>query len=118
MHVIPEAEAVPVIPEAVTDAPAAAAASTLHGKARIGAMLRPHWKALIVACVAVIGETGADIAEPWPVKIVVDNLLQNKKLPAWATSIVSLLGQDKIAILNFALAAVLLIAIVGAVSSY
>src|SRR5262249_20157878 len=58
------------------------------------------------------------VAEPWPVKIVVDNLLQGKKLPAWAASIVSMIGDDKLAVLNFALGAVLLIAVVGAIGSY
>ena len=87
-------------------------------KPSVAGLLRPHWKAFVLACVAVVGETAADIAEPWPVKIVVDNLLQNKKLPAWAASIVAMLGEDKIAILNFALGAVLMIAVVGAISSY
>jgi len=72
----------------------------------------------VLAVFAVIGETAADIAEPWPVKIVVDNLLQNKKLPDWALTVVNAIGQDKIAILNFALGAVVVIALVGAVSSY
>jgi len=85
---------------------------------RISAMLRPHWKAFTLACVAVIGETLADIAEPWPVKIIVDNVLQDKKLPARVASIVAWVGEDKLAILYFALGAVLLIAAVGAVSSY
>ena len=67
---------------------------------------------------AVIGETAADIAEPWPVKIVVDNLLQSKRMPEWALPIIQTLGDDKIAILNFALGAVLTIAAVGAISSY
>ena len=121
MSVIPEEttqEALPpevAIPEAV---PAAAATTGPSLKPSIGALLRPHWLSLALASVAVIGETAADIAEPWPVKIVVDNLLQNKKLPAWAASIVATIGQDKLAILNFALGAVLLIAVVGAISSY
>jgi ATP-binding cassette, subfamily B, bacterial len=85
---------------------------------RISTLLRPHWKAFALACVAVIGETAADIAEPWPVKVIVDNVLQDKKLPGSLTSIVAWLGEDKIAILYVALSAVLLIAMVGAVSSY
>jgi subfamily B ATP-binding cassette protein MsbA len=93
-------------------------AATPIAKHTIGSMLRPHWRSLVFAAIAVVGETAADIAEPWPVKIVVDNLLQGKRLPAWAASIVAQLGNDKIAILNFALGAVLLIAIVGAISSY
>ena len=40
--------------------------------------LRPHWLSLTVAFVAVLGETLTDVLEPWPIKIVVDNLLQDK----------------------------------------
>jgi ATP-binding cassette, subfamily B, bacterial len=97
-----------------TEAPAPAAS----GKLRIGNFLRPHAKSLVFAIFAVLGETLADIAEPWPVKIVVDNLLQSKKLPDWAMPIVQFLGNDRIAVLNFALVAVVSIAVVGAISSY
>ena len=45
-------------------------------------LLRPHWKALTLALLAVAGETATDLAEPWPLKIVLDNLLQSKRLPA------------------------------------
>jgi ATP-binding cassette subfamily B protein len=86
---------------------------------RITDIIRPHWKALTLALLGVLGETLADILEPWPIKIVVDHVLQSKKLPGWLSGIVSgLFAQDKFAILNFALAAVLIIAIVGAVSAY
>src|SRR6476660_3627521 len=46
----------------------------------IAHLIRPHWKALTLALIAVIGETVTDILEPWPIKIVVDNVLQGKKL--------------------------------------
>jgi ATP-binding cassette, subfamily B, bacterial len=69
--------------------------------------------------VAVLGETVTDILEPWPIKIVVDNILQSKKLPPVLGGIVTgLFGQNTDAIVDFAVAAVALIAIVGAVSSY
>jgi len=67
----------------------------------------------------VLGETLADVLEPWPIKIVVDNVVQSKRLPGrWAAVVFDVFGQDKFAILNFALAAVLIIAIVGAVGSF
>ena len=47
----------------------------------VGHLVRSHWKALTLALVAVLGETLADVLEPWPIKIVVDNILQAKKLP-------------------------------------
>jgi len=86
---------------------------------RIINLVRPHWKALTIALVAVLGETLTDILEPWPIKIVVDNILQSKKLPSVLGGIVTgLFGSNASAVLYFAVAAVALIAIVGAVSSY
>src|SRR5258708_37922224 len=93
--------------------------SESSGKLRIAHLLRPHWKALTIALLAVLAETFTDVLEPWPIKIVVDNLLQSKKLPVWLGGIVTgLFGQNKLAILNFAVALVAAIAVVGAVSSY
>src|SRR2546428_1711407 len=86
---------------------------------RITTLLRPHWKALTLALLAVVGETVADILQPWPIKVVVDNVLQSKKLPGSLGAIVDgLFAGNKYATLNFAVAAVALIAIVGAVSGY
>jgi len=86
---------------------------------RLGRVLRPHWKPLLVALVAVIGEAAADIAEPWPVTIVVDSVLGAKKLPRILDRAITItFGTNTTAILEFALAAVILIAIVGGISAY
>jgi ATP-binding cassette subfamily B protein len=91
----------------------------LSRRLRIVDLVRPHWKALTVALVAVLGETATDVLEPWPIKVVVDNVLQGKKLPPALGGLVSgLFGHDAGAMVNFAVAAVALIAIVGAVSAY
>ena len=88
-------------------------------KLRIIDLVRPHWKALTFALVAVLGESLTAILDPWPIKIVVDNILQSKKLPGLLGGMVAeMFGPNKYAILNFAVAAVAAIAIVGAVSSY
>ena len=50
---------------------------------RIIDVLRPHWKAMTVALVAVAGEAATDLLEPWPIKIVLDYVLQSRQLPAW-----------------------------------
>jgi ATP-binding cassette subfamily B protein len=86
---------------------------------RILRLLRPHWKALTLALVAVLGETLTDILQPWPIKIIVDNILQSKKLPAALGGLVTaLFGHNATAIVNFAIASVAGIAIIGAVSSF
>ena len=86
---------------------------------RITRLLRPHWKALALALVAVAGETIADVLQPWPIKVVIDNVVQSKRLPGWLDAIVAaVFAGDKYATLNFAVAAVALVALVGAVSGY
>jgi subfamily B ATP-binding cassette protein MsbA len=86
---------------------------------KIAELLRPHWKALSLALMAVIGETVTDLLEPFPLKIIVDQLVHSKPLPAWLTGIIShTVGHNKFAVMNFAVLAVAVIAIVGAVSSY
>jgi ATP-binding cassette, subfamily B, bacterial len=86
---------------------------------RTSDLIRPHWKTLAIALAAVLGETVTDVLEPWPIKVVVDNVIQSKKLPGPVGSTVSgLFGTNPYAMLNFAIAAVAVIAVVGALSSY
>jgi subfamily B ATP-binding cassette protein MsbA len=67
--------------------------------------------------VAVAGEAATDLLEPWPLKIVLDYLLQSKPPPGWLSTMIGWIGQDKLAVLNFAVVAVAVIAIAGALSS-
>ena len=93
--------------------------SNQSAKLSVVRLIRPYWKQLALAFVAVLGETFSDVLEPWPIKIVIDNILQSKRLPEWLAGFVSgAFGQNKLAVLNFAVAAVAGIALVGAISSY
>ena len=86
---------------------------------RMTALLRPHWKALTLALLAVLGETATDILQPWPIKIVFDSIGHTNKLPGWMRPFTTgLFASDSYGIVNFAVVAVALIAIVGAVSAY
>src|SRR5436190_1205503 len=87
-------------------------------KIRITDLLYPHWATLTLAFIAVIGESVTDLLEPWPLKIVFDYVFGSKRVPEWIAGIVTWLGTDKFSILNFAVAAVIAIAIFGALSSY
>jgi subfamily B ATP-binding cassette protein MsbA len=73
---------------------------------------------MTVAFLAVAVAAGTELLEPWPLKIVLDYLLQGRHLPGWAMVVVGWIGKDKLAVLNFAVVAVAVIAIVGAASSY
>jgi ATP-binding cassette, subfamily B, bacterial len=86
---------------------------------RITYLLRPHWKALTVAFIAVLGETATDLLEPWPLKVVFDYVLGSKEMPQWMSGMInSTFGYNKVAILYFAIFSVVLIAAVGAISTY
>ncbi len=89
-----------------------------HKSRSIVGFLQPHWKVLALAFLAVLGESGANLAQPWPLKIVLDYLLQSKKPPPWMAMPLHWIGPSRLAILNFAVLAVAIIAIVGAISSY
>ncbi len=83
--------------------------------------MRPHSKALAVGVLAVIGEGAANLLQPWPLKIVFDNVLQagQPHSHGWINrQLVSLIGGDRLVILKFAAIAALVIAIVGALCSY
>jgi ATP-binding cassette subfamily B protein len=100
--------------------------SVPHEKAKawsIAELLKPHSKALAFGLVAVIGESAASLLEPWPLKIVLDNVLKAKpatgRVEVWLHAlIVSIAGTDKLAVIKFAAMAVLAIAVLGALCSY
>jgi len=86
---------------------------------RIQHLLAPHWTALGFALFAVLIETATDVLEPWPIKLVIDNILQSRPLPGWLHRLGgSLFGQDQFAVLNLAVGAVAIIAVAGAISAY
>jgi subfamily B ATP-binding cassette protein MsbA len=85
---------------------------------RIVDLVRPHWRSLTLALVAVAGVTLADILEPWPIKVVIDNVLQSKPLSGILARLAGVFGEGASAVLAFAVTAVAVVAIVGAVSAY
>jgi subfamily B ATP-binding cassette protein MsbA len=78
-------------------------------------LLRPHGKLLAVAFVAMLAQSAADLLEPWPLKVVFDYVLGSKRMPHW---LAAWMPDDALAVLNVAAAAVIAIAIIGAISSY
>jgi subfamily B ATP-binding cassette protein MsbA len=87
---------------------------------RINDLLKPHWKLLIVGFIAVAGEGLADLLDPWPIKIVLDNVLKSKEATnGWLNHLIeSVAGTEKHSILEFAAVAVLAIALLDAICSY
>ena len=82
-------------------------------------LLRPYRKTFSLALLAAIGEGVANLLDPWPLKIVLDNVFQSRKIHGWLNTIIlRFTGSDKLAIVEFAAIAALVIAIFGAVASY
>ena len=73
----------------------------------------------MIACVAVVGETLADVLEPWPVKVIVDSVhaIEAVEGAGSAKPPSESFGDNALAVLNFAVAAVVVIAVIGAISS-
>src|ERR1700683_3245419 len=82
-------------------------------------LLKPHSKILLLGLIAVIGEGVANLLQPWPLKIVLDNVLKSRDTHGWLNNFIqSTVGSDRLAALEFAAAAVLAIALVDAVCTY
>jgi ATP-binding cassette, subfamily B, bacterial len=79
-------------------------------------LLAPYSKLLSIAFVAMLVTSAADLLEPWPLKIIFDYVLGSKRMPGWLASVVD--TSNRIAILDRAAIAVVIIAVVGAISSY
>src|SRR5215472_3096032 len=99
--------------------PGTATASSMRQKKRLSIreLLRPHKTALLFGFLAVAGESAANLLGPWPLKVVLDDVLRNRESHATVTRWMhALVGSGKVAVLEFACAAVMAIAILDAVS--
>ena len=85
----------------------------------INYVLRRYWKHLFIALIAVVFVSLANVFEPWPIKIVLDYVIGSKPVPDWLRNLFgSVLGHGGVSVLYFAAIAVVVVAVVGAISSY
>ena len=86
---------------------------------RIIGLLRPHARSIALGVLAAIGDGVSNLLEPWPIKIVLDDVLRSRPLTGWLNhAILAITGTDKLAVLRFAALAALGIAALGAICSY
>ncbi|HVO70294.1 MAG TPA: ABC transporter ATP-binding protein [Aggregatilineaceae bacterium] len=83
-------------------------------------LVRPYRSSLVFVLLAMTLETLAGLAEPWPLKVILDNVVNSHRLPGWMAQALSSLpgrsGPGQIAV--WAAVAVVFIAAVGAGASY
>jgi ATP-binding cassette, subfamily B, bacterial len=88
-------------------------------KLSIRHLLTPYAGGLAIGVAAVLVEGAASLAEPWPLKIVLDHVLKSKPGNTGLGRLIMLVaGPDKVAVLKFAALAVMVIAIIGAAAAY
>ena len=82
-------------------------------------LLKPHAASLSLGFLAVLGEAVANLLQPWPLKIVLDEVFKKNpgksNLPQF---IHQYFGIDKLVMIKFACVAVVVIAILDAISTY
>ena len=82
-------------------------------------LIRPYRGWLIVVFVAMLIETAMSIAAPWPLKIIIDNVVGKHKLPeflTWLRDFSS--GEHTLALAGVAALGAIVIAVIGAVAGY
>ena len=85
----------------------------------IGELLRPYrWIAVAILLVMLV-QTVTVVAAPWPLKIVLDNVIGDHRLPHWLAGVLPLLGGNtKMNIAALAAIITVLIAVVGGLAAY
>jgi ABC-type multidrug transport system fused ATPase/permease subunit len=83
-------------------------------------LIGPYRGKLLIILAAMLVETAMSLANPWPLKIIIDNVIDHKKLPHGLDEIVRPLldGGHKLQVAGLAALGFILIALIGAVASY
>jgi len=82
-------------------------------------LLRPYPGSLVIILVAMLVQTAMSLAAPWPLKIILDNVVGTHKPPEWLHSLRFIhLGGDKLELAAVAGMLVVAIAVLSAAASY
>jgi ATP-binding cassette, subfamily B, bacterial len=91
------------------------AAGSFRRQARLLRYARPHWRGLVVLITTMLANIGLDLLRPWPIKLVVDNVLGHSRVPSvltWLPGVSSPRG-----LLVWVVIATLLIFLLGTVTN-
>ena len=82
-------------------------------------LIRPYNKWLLVIFLAMLLETAMSLLGPWPLKIIIDNVVGHHPLPEWLGWIKDLpFETDKMAIAGAAAIGLVMIALIGGIAGY
>ena len=103
---------------APTSAPVASSAAGTKMRL-VRELLRPYTGSLVIILVAMLVQTAMSLAAPWPLKIILDNVVGTHKAPEWLDRLrIIPLGGDKIELALVAGIMVVVIAALSALASY
>ncbi len=86
----------------------------------ITSLLRPYRGSLLAILVAMLVQTAMSVAAPWPLKVVLDNVVGTHHLPARVAAFLNpfLSQSNKMSIAVVAAVVTVVIALIGAIASY
>jgi ABC-type multidrug transport system fused ATPase/permease subunit len=86
----------------------------------IWSLLKPYRSSLVLILLAMLVQTAMSVAAPWPLKIILDNVVGVHKLPPWLDDFLRpfMSSGTKMQIAAAAAVATILIALLGAAASY
>ena len=86
----------------------------------IWSVLKPYRGSLMLILLAMLLQMAATVAMPWPLKVVLDNVVGEHKLPAWLRDVLHpfLNSESKMQIAAAAAISLVVIALLGALASY
>ena len=86
----------------------------------IWSLLKPYRGSLVIILTGMLVQTAMSVATPWPLKIILDNVVGEHKLPPWLDDFLRpfMTSGGKMQIAAAAAIATILIALLGAAASY
>lgn len=82
-------------------------------------LIKPYKKLLLLVFVAMLLETAMSLAAPWPLKIIIDNVIDNHKLHSWLKWLENIIiNGDKMTLALVAAVSYVVISLIGSVAGY
>jgi ABC-type multidrug transport system fused ATPase/permease subunit len=83
-------------------------------------LVRPYRGSLVVILLAMLVETAMSLATPWPLKVIIDNVVSHHKMSPWLANLLHpwMDGKHQLHIAAVAAIAYVVIAVLGALATY
>src|SRR6516165_8677721 len=83
-------------------------------------LIRPYRRSLLIVLLAMLVETAMSLAAPWPLKVIIDNVVSHHKMSPWLADMLRpwMDGHHQMHIAALAAFAYVIIALLGALATY